>query len=386
MNKITPLIRQSSFLVTAALLALGLAVGTPLAGQSTQHAFGVGGQFQAYSFDEGLGAEVANLLLVPMAYSVPVGERVGLDFYGAYAFGAVEKAGVTYELNGFVDTRVRATLRMTPWAVLTASVTAPTGHATHNDEEAVVASVLSTDILGFREANWGTGAAVTTGMAAATQAGEWGIGLGGSYRYSNGFEPTEGVEKTYIPGNEIRVRFGVDRNIGEGGKFTAGFTFQNYSEDEYDDRNLFQAGNRLRGDMSVIFRAGRSTWALSGVNVYRDQGDAFLDLVDAQNNVVGDTTVVVGWQNLSVVGLSGSVPLGSTFRIRPAFDFRYQSRETEGGEGWLAGAGADIPLRLFGTMDVFPRGKFSFGKLTAPTGESLSLWGVEAGLTLRWRL
>ncbi len=385
MISMTSSIRQTGRLLAAGALGLLLAT-TPVTAQETPHAFGTGAQFQAYSFDGGLGAEVANLLMVPMAYSIPLGERVGLDFFGAYAFGAVEKGGVKYELAGMVDTRMRATLKVAPWAVLTAAVNAPTGHATHNDEEAVVASVLATDILGFREANWGTGAAVTSGFAAAGQAGEWGIGVGGSYRLSNGFEPTQDVNITYTPGNEIRIHVAVDRNMGEGGKFTAGFTFQNYSEDQYDGRNLFQAGNRLRGDISLVFRTGRSTWALAGVNVYRDQGDAFLDLVDDQGALVGDTTVTVGWQNLTVAALNGSVPVGSRFRIRPTFDVRYQAREQTNGEGWLAGAGADIPLRLFGGMDIFPRGKFSFGQLEAPNGESLSLWGVEAGLTIRWRL
>jgi hypothetical protein len=367
-------------------LSLALLVPLQLSAQENLHAFGTGAQFQSFTFDEALGAKVANLLMIPMAYTVPMGERVGLDFFGAYAFGAVEKAGVNYELTGFVDTRVRATLKMSDWAVLTASVTAPTGHATHNDEEAVVASVLSTDMLGFREANWGTGAAVTTGFAAATQAGDWGIGFGASYSLSNGFEPTEGVSQTYTPGDEIRVRVGLDRNFGEGGKFTAGFTFQNYAEDEYAEKNLFQAGNRLRGDMSLAFRSGRSTWALYAVNVYRDQGDAFLDLVDAQGAVVGDTTVTVGWQNLLVAGLNGSVPMGTTFRIRPSLDFRYQAREQTDGEGFLAGGGFDIPLRLFGGMDFFPRVRGSFGQMTAPDGESYTFWGVEGGVTLRWRL
>lgn len=367
------------------LLAASLAAPAGALAQANPHAFGLGAQFQSYTFDEALGASVATLLLTPMAYTLPMGNAVTLDFYGAYAMGAVEKDNVTYELNGMVDTRVRATLQVAPWAVFTLAANIPTGKSAHDNNEAVVASALSTDILGFREANWGTGAAGTVGFAMAKQGEAWGIGLGGSFRYSNGFEPTDGSDLTYQPGNEIRVRLGVDRNVGESGKFTAGLTFQNYSEDTYDDRNLFQAGNRYRGDMSLAWRTGRSTWALYAVNVYRDQGDAFLDLVDAQGTVVGDTTVTVGYQNLTVAGLNGSAPLGSTLRIRPSLEFRYQTREEEDGEGWIVGAGADLPLRLFGSTDVFPRAKFTWGQLKAPSGENASLWGVEAGVTLRWQ-
>ena len=62
--------------------------------------------------------------------------------------------------------------------------------------------------------------------------------------------------------------------------------------------------------------------------------------------------MTVGWQNLILTGINGSVPLGSTFRIRPSLDFRYQAREQEDGEGFLAGGGFDIPLRLFGGTDA----------------------------------
>lgn len=373
----------------AFLLGAVLVPGTVNA-QVGQHVFGTGAQFQSYSFAEALGAEVANLTLIPVAYTFPLGDKFALDMYSAYAHGAVEKGGFTYTLQGPVDTRIRAVYQVTPWAVFTALVNIPTGNSAHNAEEAVVASVLSTDILGFQEASWGTGGAVTTGFASAYDAGDWGIGIGGSYRLSNGFEPTEGEALTYQPGNEIRIRLGIDRNVGESGKLTVGFTFQNFSEDQFerstgDMQNLFQAGNRMRGDLSYAFRTGRSTWALYAVNVWRESGDAFLDMVDAQDIIVGDTTVAVGSQNLLIVGINGSTPVGSTFRIRPALDFRYQTREEGNGEGWIVGAGMDIPLRLFGAYDIFPRGKFSWGALKAVTGETETLWGMELGFTLRWR-
>jgi len=40
--------------------------------------------------------------------------------------------------------------------------------------------MLATDLLGFREATWGTGFAVTTGIATARRGGQWGLGLGAS--------------------------------------------------------------------------------------------------------------------------------------------------------------------------------------------------------------
>lgn len=367
------------------LLLLPLTTGEAWA-QEPQHAVGAGAQFQSYTFNEALGAEVANLTLIPLAYTLPLGEGGALDMFGAWAHGAVEKGGVAYTLQGPVDTRIRASYKITPWAVLTAMVNLPTGDATHDAEEAVVASVLSTDILGFQEANWGTGTAFTAGFATARQAGTWGLGIGASYRISNGFEPTPEESLLYEPGDEVRIRVGADRNVGETGKLTVGLTFQNFSEDQYDGRNLFQAGSRIRGDASYTFRSSRSTWALYAINVWRESGDAFLDLVNPEGVVVGDTAVAVGSQNLLILGVNGSTYLLQTLRVRPSLDFRYQAREETDGEGWLMGAGLDIPLRLFGYYDVFPRGKFSFGSLKAATGESRNLWGLELGVTLRWQM
>lgn len=364
---------------------VGLLLPPTLSGQTSPHAFGTGAQFQYYSFSEGLGAEAASLTLIPLAYSLPVGQRFDMDLYSAYANGSVDKGGLGYSLQGFVDTRLRARLQVAPWAALTAMVNLPTGKSSHDPEEAVVASVLSTDILGFREANWGTGTAVTGGVVTARQAGDWGVGLGVSYRLSNGFEPSTENELVFEPGDEIRVRFGLDRNVGEDGKFTAGVTFQNFSEDQYDGKNLFQAGNRFRFDASYAFRSGRSTWALYAVDVWREAGDAFLDMVNPQGTVVGDTTIVVGSQNLAILGVNGSTPLGGSLRIRPSLDLRYQSREDGTGEGWIVGAGADVPFRLLGSYDLFPRGRFMVGSLKGVSGSSSNLWGLEAGLTFRWQ-
>jgi len=165
------------------LLVGALLLPSSLLAQTTR-SVGVGVYFQGYTFDEALGARVANLTLIPVAASLPVGERLTLDLYSAYAHGSVEREGLTYTLTGPVDTRIRASYQVAPWAVVSAAVTLPTGNASHDAEESVVAAVLSTDILGFREASWGTGSAVTTGFATAYQAGAWGIGLGASYRLS----------------------------------------------------------------------------------------------------------------------------------------------------------------------------------------------------------
>lgn len=205
---------------------------SPIAAQANSQSLGVSAVFQGYDFDNALGIDAAQLVMIPVAYRLPAGERFSAELYSAWAEGRVQRDGQVSVLKGLVDTRLHFSYKASPWAILTASVNLPTGNVTHNSEEAVVASVLSSDILGFRESNWGTGGYLTTGLATAHRAGNWGLGLGLSYRAADEFEPTTDTTLAYSPGNELRVRVGVDRNVGETGKFTAGLTFQSYASDE----------------------------------------------------------------------------------------------------------------------------------------------------------
>jgi len=208
------------------------------------------------------------------------------------------------------------------------------------------------------------------------------------HRVADGFEPQADTSFVYEPGNESRFRLALDKNVGETGKFTAGTTFQIYDTDQLDGRNLFSAGNRIRGDASYSFRTGSTTLNFFAADVYRSQGDLSLQIIQ-DNQVVGDTLVTTGSQNLAVLGITAAIPVGSTVYFRPTVDFRVQSVEEMTDEpsqgGWLLGAGGDLPLRLFGMMDFFPRGRFSFGRIKDATGVGRSFWGFEASATCRCR-
>ncbi len=372
------------------VLALAVAILTagPLEAQEVQQSLGVSVNFQGLSFDEALGIEVANLLLIPIAYRFSVNEKFSADFYAAWAEGRVERENETFVLNGAVDTRVRLSYQASPWAVLTVGAALPTGNATHNTEEAVVASVLSSDILGFNEATWGTGFAITTGVATVHRIGSWGLGIGASYRLADDFEPSADTVFSYSPGNESRVRLALDRNVGESGKFTGGVTFQTFQSDQLDGRNLFQAGDRVRVDASYAFRAGSSTWNAFVANLWRTDGDLSLQLIDDTGAILGDSILSAGWQNLFMVGIGGAVPVGSTVYMHPMVDLRIQDRNDDGfdsGSGWILRGGVDLPLRLFTAFDFFPRIRGLFGQLTAEGGESHGFWGIETGATIRFR-
>ncbi len=372
--------RTAGSVAVAALVAAAFAA--PAHGQVS---IGVGGDYMGYSFDDGLGASAAQLFMVPVAVRLPMG-ALTLDIYAAWAQGKVEREDVEFELNGPVDTQVKASLQATPWALLSVGVSLPTGNSTHDANEAVVASVLATDLLGFREATWGTGLGITSSLATAGRVGSFGFGIAGSYAVNQEFEPNADTNLKYQPGNETRVRVGIDKNIGTS-TFTAGATFMQFEEDLADGQNLFQAGNRLRFDATYQFRAGAGIWTMYAADLWRENGDLTLSLVDEQNNLVGDTVFATPSQNLIVAGIVGALGIGGRYVFRPHVDFRWQDREEADGRnegsGWMVAAGGDLPLRLFGIWDFFPKARFLMGQIKDAGGVYQNVTGAEVSATIR---
>jgi hypothetical protein len=365
----------------AAVGMLMLPAQPALAQQRAALAVGVIGQ--GYSYGSGFGVESTTLLMTPVAFTMPVNDKLTLDLYGAYARGAVNLADASHTMQGLIDTRIRASYAVTPWAVLSGSLNLPTGNSTHDNSEAIVATALSAELLGFREALWGTGFGFTTGLATAARFGNTGVGAGASYRVAREFEPSAEESFKYEPGNETRVRVAVDQNIGDN-KLTLGVTFQNYSDDKVDGRNLFAPGNRFRGDVSYAFRTSpTSTWTVFLTDVVRENGDVTLRLVDTGGTIVGDSTFEAGQQNLAVAGVAGAMRLGS-LTLRPTVDARVLTRESGEDEGWLASAGTEVATRRWG-REIVPSARLSYGQLEGPrTDTKYGFWGGELGVMVRF--
>ncbi len=79
-------------------------VATPAPSTAQGVTVGTGVDYLGYSFDDGLGAEAAQLLMVPVAMRVPVGESLSFDLFSAWADGRVEQGGRTLTLSGPIDT------------------------------------------------------------------------------------------------------------------------------------------------------------------------------------------------------------------------------------------------------------------------------------------
>lgn len=368
----------------AAALLGGLLCASPVA---AQYVVGGGVDYQGYAFDTGLGADAAQLFMVPVGIRLPVTSALTLDIFSAWAEGRIERNNQVLKLSGPVDTSVKAAYSVTPWALLSVGVNLPTGNSTHKPEEAIVASFLSTDLLGFRETTWGTGFAVTSSLATAVNRGGFGLGIAAAYAMRGEFQPSADDELQYQPGSETRIRVGLDRNFGSS-TLTAGATLINYTDDKADGTNLFKAGTRTRFDASYAFRAGAGVWTIYGADLIRGSGDLQLSIVDNVGAFLSDTTIATAKQNLIVGGVMGTVGLGGGFVFRPHVDFKHQTRKEENGNtagsGWILAAGGDIPMRIFGGYEFFPKARVYFGSIEDALGGTVSTLGMEFKGTMRW--
>jgi len=366
-------VRALAFVAVAAVCA------SPL---RAQNSVGGGIDYVGYAFDPGLGADAAQLIMIPVAVQVPAMPGLSFDIFGAWAEGRVERGDTLYKLSGPVDTGVRAAYQATPWALVTLGANVPTGDATHDGQEAIVASLLSTDILGFREASWGRGFAITASAAVARSMGNFGLGLAGAYSMRGKFNPdASDQDLEYQPGSEARIRLGVDRNFGNS-TLTVGGTFMSYTQDQANGQNLFQAGKRFRFDASYAFRMAAGVWTVYAADLVRQNGTLNLPNVDSQGSPLGTfTSIDTPKQNLAVAGVMGAVALGGGFVFRPHVDLKLQSREdssgNDAGSGWLVAAGGDVPLRIFGGHDFFPKARVLLGSLEDPAGDGVRVFGME---------
>jgi len=85
--------------------------------------------------------------------------------------------------------------------------------------------------------------------------------------------------------------------------------------------------------------------------------------------------------------------VGGGYVFRPHVDFKLQTRETSAaseaptgarsGSGWIVAAGGDLPVRIFGGSDFFPKARVLVGSIEGATGWGVGLFGMELIVTLR---
>lgn len=360
-------------------LAVALTVSiSDLSGQTVplRGAVATGVAFETYEFldPEEVGLRRVSLLSLPFGvYAEPM-PRFGLSLNGAFARGSVERLEEpTATISGLTDTVVQLAYTVgRDLLVISAGYLFPTGHSTHTPDEAEVAGIIAADLLPFRVSNWGSGGGLGINTAVAVPVGGFGLGMSVGYTVAREFDALELTDDTwtYRPGNELRLRFGVDRTVGPASKAALVLNVQRFAEDRLQGENLYQPGNRFDIIGSYSFAAGPGT---SGIG-YLGWGhrDAAVFALDNQQ---------LPAQDLILIGGGLRVPLNNRVLV-PVAEVRTLRREDGFQQSHLGSLGASLEWP-FGRATVIPTVRGRFGTILLWEGETASVRGVELGFSVR---
>lgn len=367
-------VRRGALALTV-MASAALAAAPAVEAQASSR-LGLGPVFESYTFAEPAqaGLESITLLSAPFGARIAVGSRATVDVGGAYAAGKVVAAdGSESELSGLTDVSFGLHVIVVPDALTLSFVgAAPTGKATHDPAQALVAGVVASDLLPFRVSSWGAGGGLGVQLAATRRFAGFGAGVSVGYRQAGEFEPLASEAFAYRPGNEIHARLALDTEVGRNGKASLAVGLQRFGDDALDGANLFRSGNRIEAIGTLAFPMGYGgSAALYGGVLHRANG-SYLDatLPDAPT------------QDLVLVGGLLRRGVGGGF-LTPRVDVRLFRAEDGVGQGYVAGAGLGYEIRS-GNVAVVPSVTGRLGRVTVREGQESGITGFEAGLTLRF--
>jgi hypothetical protein len=217
------------------------------------------------------------------------------------------------------------------------SGTAPTGVKTVTQEELAVLGGLSSDIIGFAAPQLGTGGSVGGGFAGAIPAGRFAIGLGGTYRLPLQYVPVSGRNEELKPGQELRLRAGVEGPVGRRSYLRVAGILAMRSKDELNSVTQNGVGNRIVGYVSFNQGIGSSTLILYGYDVFRSNPQI-------ENTATGAALLPRG--NLATAGARWTFPLAPGTTLGPRVEFRSSLTANSDTDDTLRKAGHSFRLGM----------------------------------------
>jgi hypothetical protein len=335
-------------------------------------------QFHSYDIKAPSNTKISEFA-VPMFVLIPITPSFSFDVGTSFARSEVQQTTngtlATSTISGLTDTQIRANYTLgNDFIVLTAGVNVPTGQSTVKTNQLLAANLIGSDFLSFPISNMGTGFGGTGGIAFARPVGEWNVGFGLSMRRAaqyDPFDPGGGPAVHYQPGNEYRVRGGVDHSFGTG-RIAAGLTYSTFGNDNLAG-SVYNTGNRWLSQVSVTNNFGPGQLSLVGWNLFREAGT----LADSS---------FLGHENIANAMLSYGVNVGPAL-IEPNVEGRVWT-QTGGAETSMIGTfGIRSQLSVLG-FSVLPSVGYSLGKLAAQesgVNTTANLTGLHAILAIRLR-
>ena len=354
-------------LLSLALLAVTAA---PLAAQDpSSTAVILDPQYVSYQLGTGATARTISQLGVPFAVIIPFSDRFNIDISSSYANSQVKVPGqATSTISGLTDAQVRGNLTVGDnAAVFTLGVNLPTGQYKVPDGQQAAAGQIGNDFLIYPVTSMGNGLAATGGIGFAQSLGTWNLGVGASFRYSTAFDAYQVQTSVlrFTPGNEARIRVGLDRPVGDG-SFNVSVTYSKFGKDQADSTS-FATGDRAlaQSALAVPMGSGRDL-LLSAWDLYRGVGQQ-----------LGASSP---WENVGNAGVAIGFQMGDLY-VQPNIEERIWN--VDGNKaGLLTNAGVRLRFAL-GGLSVNPSATYSFGSLYTVGQPATDLTGFKASLLIR---
>jgi hypothetical protein len=365
------------------VLAPALLGATALAGQGSDALYTrlnalSGFEVRGFSFDSGLSVSRASQWHIPIAFVTPVGRRLSIDVSASYVGSSLTTSGGTEEITGLTDTQLRLLYTLQRDRLAASLVfNLPTGQRSVSESQFQVTGAVGSNFLSFPVSALGTAFGVTGGLAVATRAGAWNLGLAGSVRYLGSYEPFNDVAATYSPGLEGRVRAGLDRLVGARTRVLVGLTGSTFSADEFSGNGgglgsgTYTPGPRLIADLGLVHVTGTTTFTLAAWDYYRLAGTS------------GDTTSTATKENVLNVELRAGLRAGPRVQVTPLVAFRqYNPGGYRGGR--LYSGGVTMQLSLSEHVSAQAGGRFDSGwAYVAESGGFANFTGYGASFLVR---
>jgi hypothetical protein len=362
------------------LALLTLSAASSLSAQSVLDiGIRVAPQYHSYRLDAPSNTTISEFA-VPIYAIVPITSRLSFDVGTSYTNARVEQTGTTKlvsTISGLTDTQIRGNLVLgNDFVVVTGGVNLPTGKSTVSTDQRLAAGLIGSEFLAFPIAQMGTGFGGTGGIAMAVPIGaDWNFGVGASMRRSAQYDPfdlTGAQVLHYQPGNEYRVRAGLDHPLGTG-RFALGVTYSSFGDDNLGG-SIYNTGNRVLAQLDVNDALGPGRFSLSGWNLFRARG------------TIADGTVI-DKEDISSGTLAYGIDAGGVI-IEPNVEGRtwYQPGLST---SYLGTFGLRLAFNM-GGLAVVPSGGFSIGQVASATAsqvgsQTATLTGFHGALMVRLR-
>lgn len=352
-----------------ALAAAGLFLGAPAAAQDANRAVIGAPTVTTYQIGTGETQRTVSQTTMPIVVLLPISQRFNMDLSTAFATSGVQAAGVTTSrISGLTDTQLRGNLVLGENMLVTVGLNLPTGQYLIPEAQQEAAGQIGNDFLNYAVSSMGSGLAVTGGLAYARPLGAWNLGVGGSVRRSTEFAAfaVEDVEYRFTPADEMRLRLGVDRPVGDG-QLDLGVSYSTFGEDIADSTSV-STGDRIIASAALALPVRGVDAFVSAWNLFRLEGEQVGGIAPRENVFNVTTGLSLTW--------------GTTL-VQPNVETRlWTSAGVRAGNLMSVGVRARVG---FGALGVYPSVGLSTGTLFDLTdGSETRLSGFRGSLTVRW--